>query len=244
MRAFLSVQSQIGLDEDTTSLSTESIQWLRFRLNDTPHPTFQLVNLLRRHIDEKLFDELEYYTLLNAVENVSESKEFSKLYTMLANFELQNEDKYEQFETVILPQLVEKVETGVLSAEKVAFALIARTDDLLRQFLQRYAQSEQHVSTNLKRFLFTALVERRKNGIYEITRHNVLAQQFVDPKLREYLSALRLCNVANEMYGDKVTIEAFLHRIDEAFVQYQGNNQLLKVRMTFLGIQIIHLKMF
>lgn len=125
-------------DFEVEVLATEAIQFLRFQLNDYPYPTFQLVNVLKRVRDEVIFDDLEYYTLLNTVENIGESKEFDKLLSMLANFRL-GEEKYDTFCRVILPAVAEKVSTGVLGIRKVTLALIARdTDnhDLLRRFLQ------------------------------------------------------------------------------------------------------------
>lgn len=218
------------LHTDSSALSSEAIQFLRFSLNDYPYPSYLLVNILKREAPyEKVFDDLEYYTIANAVENVSESKEYDKVYCMLANIHLRS-DKYERFCVQVLPIISDRINSGVLSSQSVMLSLISRKDELLKRFL-RYEQKLKLVDDR-KKYLFNQLTLKNQNCLYEfmtVVDHHTY--QHHDHELSQYVRAVKLIDVFNVQAADDIDMNILLKRIEPLLEEIDDpkNNQLLKI---------------
>lgn len=212
------------MDDSDDEGGTEAIQYLRFKLCEFPYPTFQLINILKEANDEKIYDDLSYYTLLNTTENIAESKEFDRLYSMLANFKLGN-DKHERFCRSILPQIVEKMNCKVIDSRKTMFAVIARPD-LILQCTLKLDKNSPSQRNNLKKFLFVQLIDEHRNAVYDVSR---VSFDYQNLQLKEYLRVLRLINVANEVEEGEMEIAKFVADLVPFSGEFTGSNQLLQV---------------
>lgn len=218
------------LHTDSSLLSSDAIQFLRFSLNDFPYPSFILVNILKHEAPyEKVFDDLEYYTIANAVENVSESKEYDKIYCMLANFQLRME-KFERFCVQVLPIVSERVNSGVLSSKFVILALLSRNDKLLQRFLQ--CEQKLKLIDDHEKYMFNQLTLKNKNCVYEFVTHvdhHKFQQQ--DHELSQYARAVKLIDLFNVQAAEDIDMNVLLKRVEPLLEEIDDpkNNQLMKL---------------
>uniref|UniRef100_A0A336LL81 CSON013644 protein n=1 Tax=Culicoides sonorensis TaxID=179676 RepID=A0A336LL81_CULSO len=215
--------------DSSSDLSSEAIQFLRFSLNDHPYPSFLLVNILKKEAPyEKVFDDLEYYTIANAVENVSESKEYGKVYCMLANV-LLHSDKYERFCMQVLPVISDRINSGILSSTYVVIALLSRNDDLIRRFLQ--FEENLKIQNNCKKYIFNQLTLKNLNCLFEyltfVNHHNFKD----DHELSQYSRAIKLIEIFNNQAVDDIDINILLKRIEPLLEEIDdpSKNDLLKL---------------
>lgn len=217
--------------DSSSGLSDEAIQFLRFSLNDYPYPSFFLVNILKDKVPyEKIFDELEFYTIRNAVENVSESREYDKVYCILANLNLIS-DKYERFCVEVLPWISDLIKHGVLSSKLIVFSILSRNrDNLLARFLKNDQQLK--LTDDQKKYLFNQLVLKNQNALYEfLTEINHHTYQDNDHELSQYARAIKLIDIFNDQAAHDIDMNVLLKRIEPLLEEIDDpkNNQLLKI---------------
>lgn len=189
-----------------------------------------MVNILKAAEDEKIFDDLEYYTVSNAVENIEDSKEFAKLYSMLVNFRVGG-DKQQKMVSTILPSLLEKTNKGIVNERAVTLAFLARSDDVIQTWIE--LERKVTLNDNLKKYLFTRLLYERRNCIYDISGTQLIAS-YKDKQLVQYLQAIQLCNLFNAKSDDDDEMElteliAQADQLLSALSDFEPDNQVLRL---------------
>lgn len=224
---------------ESSVLSLDATHFLRFKLYDFPYPTFMLVNLLKRGTrNETVFDELEFYSVLNTLDNISETKEFNKFYAMLVDVQLIGE-KEKILLTDLLGTISEYVNKGILSNRSVYLSLVARDDEVFKSFLK--FQQNVRPQEDPEKYLFYHLFYSKRNNVY-----NILTQMdyYTDTKVRQYSQSLTLIDIFNIRAAGPFSLKMLFELTDPILAEIHApeSNLLLKAYVLEIKREICLLK--
>ncbi|XP_063709984.1 zinc finger FYVE domain-containing protein 26 homolog [Culicoides brevitarsis] len=168
---------------------------------------------------------MEYYTVSTGVENVSESREYEKVYCVLANLSLVPEF-YERLCLQVLPVLNE----ANICETAVVYSMLSRKDDLLDRFLEY--QQKLKLCDNPKIYMFNHLTLNSQNVLHEfMTLKDHKSYQHHDHELSQYARVIKLIDAFNSQTEEDIDLKSFLNWIEPLLQEIDDpkKNKMIKL---------------